>query len=194
MFLQAIAEGKTILLDWRLENVQPTIKDDLPASVGGDIARMARTGTVENPSEFNTCACADVGYGIQKPALLGDVAVIRSRYQVNADLVLWRLALDNHFDKFHHVLDPVKIADTGIGHYDPGCTGDIGAKYLGVADTFAVFSEDMMAFGKRLYFRCGTAGFGSNGCLVARDVSGPVISILFALLRLLRIQRRFQMM
>ena len=180
VILQPVSKRKPIFSDRRLKDVQPTIKDDLPASVGGDIACMASTGTVEDPSELDTSACTGISYGIQKPALLGHVTVIRSCHQMNADLVFWRLALDDHFDKFHHILDLVEVADIGVGHDDPGSTVGVGTKYLVVANTFAIFSEDMMTFSEHFFVLWGATGRGRNRSLIASRVGSVMNSVYLA--------------
>ena len=97
---------------------------------------------------------------------------------MNTDLIFWWCALNDHFHEFHHVFDLVKVANIRISHDNFGSSSNVGAKDFLVANSFAIFSKDMVTLSRHRDFRhCGRQ-FCSNRCFydsAALILFGPIL-------------------
>ncbi len=146
MLLKPITKVEPVALHRWLENIETTIKYDLPSRICDNVSGMGRAAVVECPGELNASFCAGFRDAVQQFPLSHEVAFIWASHQMDGNLILWRLAPDNHFDKFHHVADLIKDPDVWVGYDNTGCAIDVRAEQLVIANAFSIFGEDVVAF------------------------------------------------
>ena len=170
VFLQPISQIEALAAHGRLEDVEAAIKHDLPAGIGNDIAGMSSAGRIESPGELNPGADDRVRDAFQQFPLYLDLAFVGCGHQVDCDLIFRCLAPDDHLDKLHHVAHLIAQADIGIGDDNPAGAVNIRAEELFIADAFAVFGKDMMAFFQGGFL--GRGWLGERGAILTLDDVG----------------------
>ena len=84
MILHTLAQREPVGLArcW-LEYIEPTIQHQLPAGIGGDIARMETAGAIKGPSEIRPGSGAGLRDTIKAFTLLLNIPVIRGCDQMH---------------------------------------------------------------------------------------------------------------